>query len=48
MNYVAEWNTVLPEKLINWFLTNSIEIIQVLTFENTFNEGRNSPEYGPP
>jgi hypothetical protein len=47
MNYGTQWNTGLLEKLLNWFLTNSIEIIQVLTFENSFNEERNSLEYGP-
>lgn len=46
MNYGTQWNMALLEKLINWFLTNSIEIIQVLTFENSFNERRNSVEYG--
>lgn len=49
MNYGIQWNTAVLEKLINWFLTNSIEIIdvQVLTFQNSFNERRNSLEYGP-
>lgn len=47
MNYGTQWNMALLEKLINWFLTNSIEIIQALTFENSFNERRNSVEYGP-
>jgi hypothetical protein len=38
---------VLLEKTINWFLTNSTKITQVLIFKNTLSERRNSTEYGP-
>jgi hypothetical protein len=41
MYYGSQRNTVLLKTPINWFLTNSIEIVQEHTLEDTFNEGRN-------